>query len=108
MAGASSIHMNIFDLHPAVVFGTEAQKARWLPPLIAGKELACFAVTDPDVGLNTLKLKTKAVREGDHYRVNGQKVWISTAQVANKMLLLARTTPLEEISNPTTGLSKNH
>lgn len=105
MTGASSVHMNIFGLHPVVVFGTEEQKSRWLPPLIAGQELACFAVTEPDVGLNTLKLKTKAVREGDHYRVNGQKVWISTAQVAGKMLLLARTTPLEAVSKPTTGLS---
>lgn len=98
LAGASAIHMNIFGLHPVVVFGTEEQKQRWLPPLIAGKELACFAVTEPDVGLNTLKLKTKAVRQGDHYLVSGQKIWISTAQVAHKMLLLARTTPVEQPS----------
>ncbi|MEM7034578.1 MAG: acyl-CoA dehydrogenase family protein, partial [Chloroflexota bacterium] len=105
MAGASAVHMNIFGLHPVVVFGTDDQKARWLPPLIAGQELACFAVTEPDVGLNTLKLKTFAERQADHYLVNGQKVWISTAQVANKMLLLARTTPLDDVDKATEGLS---
>jgi acyl-CoA dehydrogenase len=104
LSGASAIHMNIFGLHPAVVFGTEEQKRRWLPPLIAGRDKACFAVTEPNVGLNTLKLRTRAVRDGDHYVVSGQKVWISTAQVATKVLLLARTTPIEEASG-TRGLS---
>jgi acyl-CoA dehydrogenase len=96
--------MNIFGLHPVVVFGTDAQKKRWLPPLIAGRDRACFAVTEPNAGLNTLKLETRAVREGDHYVVSGQKVWISTAQVANKMLLLARTTPLDQAAG-SDGLS---
>jgi acyl-CoA dehydrogenase len=104
LSGASAVHMNIFGLHPAVVFGSDAQKARWLPPLIAGRDRACFAVTEPNTGLNTLKLRTRAVRDGDHYVVSGQKVWISTAQVANKILLLARTTPVEE-STGTDGLS---
>lgn len=104
LSGASAVHMNIFGLHPVVVFGSDAQKARWLPPLIQGTDKACFAVTEPNTGLNTLKLKTRAVRDGDHYVVNGQKVWISTAQVANKMLLLARTTPVEE-ARGTQGLS---
>lgn len=96
LSGASAVHMNIFGLHPAVVFGSDAQKQRWLPPLIAGRDKACFGVTEPNTGLNTLRLKTRAVRQGDHYLVTGQKVWISTAQVANKILLLARTTPVEE------------
>jgi acyl-CoA dehydrogenase len=104
LSGASAVHMNIFGLHPVVVFGSDEQKQRWLPPLIAGRDRACFAVTEPNTGLNTLKLKTRAVREGDHYVVSGQKVWISSAQVANKMLLLARTTPLEQ-SSGTQGLS---
>lgn len=104
LSGASAIHMNIFGLHPVVVFGTEAQKQRWLPPLIEGRDKACFAVTEPNSGLNTLQLKTLAVRNGDHYVVHGQKVWISTAQVANKILLLARTTPVEACSG-TQGLS---
>src|SRR5919109_977472 len=89
-SGASAIHMNIFGLNPVVVFGTEEQKRRWLPPLIAGKERACFAVTEPNTGLNTRKLKTRAERRGGDYLVSGQKVWISTAQVAEKVLLLAR------------------
>lgn len=104
LSGASAVHMNIFGLHPVVVFGNEAQKQRWLPPLIAGRDKACFGVTEPNTGLNTLKLKTRAVRQGDHYVVTGQKVWISTAQVANKILLLARTTPVEECRG-TEGLS---
>jgi acyl-CoA dehydrogenase len=97
--------MNIFGLHPVVVFGSPEQKKRWLPPLIAGRDKACFAVTEPNAGLNTLKLKTHAERRGDHYVVNGQKVWISTAQVANKMLLLARTSPAAEGRGNSKGLS---
>jgi acyl-CoA dehydrogenase len=105
MQGASAVHMNIFGLNPVVVFGTDEQKRRFLPPLIAGKEKSCFAVTEPNVGLDTTRLKTKAVREGNRYRVDGRKIWISTAQVADKVLLLARTTPLEEVERPTEGLS---
>jgi acyl-CoA dehydrogenase len=104
-SGASAVHMNIFGLNPVVVFGTQEQKGRWLPPLIRGEDQACFAVTEPDAGLNTLKIKTRAVRNGNHYVVTGQKVWISTAQVANKVLLLARTTPIEEVTVSTKGLS---
>src|SRR5262252_455900 len=75
LSGASAVHMNIFGLHPVVVFGSDEQKKRWLPPLIEGRDRACFAVTEPNTGLNTLKLKTRAVRHGDHYVVDGQKVW---------------------------------
>jgi len=105
LSGASAVHMNIFGLNPVVVYGTDAQKARMLPPVAAGKEKACFAVTEPDAGLQTTKLKTRAERRGDHYVLNGTKVWISTAQVADKMLILARTTPLEAVQKPTDGLS---
>ena len=105
LSGASAVHMNIFGLHPVVVFGTPEQQARWLPPVIRGEHKACFGVTEPNTGLNTLKLKTKAVRDGDHYVVTGQKIWISTAQVAHKILLLARTTPIEELEHPTDGLT---
>jgi len=104
-SGASALHMNIFGLHPVVVFGTDEQKRRMLPPLIAGDDKACFAVTEPDAGLDTLNLKTKAIRHSDHYAVSGQKIWISTAQVANKVLLLARTTPADEVKKRTEGLS---
>ena len=105
LSGASALHMNIFGLNPVVVFGTEEQKRRMLPPLIAGKDKACFAVTEPNVGLDTLKLKTKAERDGDRYILSGQKIWISTAQVASKMLILARTTPLDRVKRRTEGLS---
>ena len=105
MSGASAVHMNIFGLYPVVTFGSDAQRKRMLPPLVCGDEKACFAVTEPNTGLNTTQLKTRAVRKGDRYVVNGAKVWISTAQVAHKMLLLARTTPLEEVKEHTHGLS---
>jgi acyl-CoA dehydrogenase len=105
MSGASAVHINVFGLNPVVVFGTDEQRARMLPPMIDGREKACFAVTEPNTGLNTTQLKTRAVARNDKYIVNGQKVWISTAQVAQKILLLARTTPLEEVKKPTQGLS---
>lgn len=105
MSGASSVHMNIFGLNPVVQFATQEQKHRMLPPLIAGKEKACFAVTEPNTGLNTTQLKVKAERKADHYLLSGTKVWISTAQVADKMLILARTTPLEDCKSHSEGLS---
>ena len=72
MSGCSAVHMNIFGPNVIVVFGTEEQKARMLPPLIEGQTRACFAVTEPDAGLDTTHLKTQALREGDHYLVNGR------------------------------------
>ncbi|MGE8163767.1 acyl-CoA dehydrogenase family protein [Paraburkholderia sp. NPDC080076] len=105
LSGASAVHMNIFGLNPVQVFGTDDQKKRFLPPLIEGKDKACFAVTEPDAGLDTTHLKTQAVRDGDFYVITGRKIWISTAQVANKMLIIARTTPLEQAAKPTDGLS---
>ncbi len=105
MSGASAVHINIFGLQPVVVFGTDEQKRRMLPPLIAGKDKACFAVTEPDAGLDTTAIKVRAERRGDDYVLSGQKIWISTAQVANKILILARTTPLEQVKRRTEGLS---
>jgi acyl-CoA dehydrogenase len=105
MSGASAVHMNIFGLLPVVVLGTDEQKRRMLPPLIAGKDKACFAVTEPDAGLDTTAIKVRAERHGDHYVLSGQKIWISTAQIANKALVLARTTPLEAVQRKTEGLS---
>lgn len=105
MSGASAVHMNIFGLNPVVVFGTEDQKARALPPLIAGTEKACFGVTEPDAGLDTTSIATRADKRGDRYIVHGQKIWTSTAQVADRILLLARTTPKSEVAGKTEGLS---
>jgi acyl-CoA dehydrogenase len=105
MSGASSVHMNIFGLNPVVVFGNEEQKRRMLPPLIRGEHKACFAVTEPDAGLDTLNLKTKAEKRGDRYFISGQKIWISTALVAHKALILARTAPRDAAKKDSAGLS---
>ena len=105
MSGASAIHINIFGLNPVVVFGTEEQKQRMLPPLIAGREKACFGVTEPNAGLNTTEITTRADLHGDHYLVNGTKIWTSTAQVANKILLLARTTALDKVKRKSQGMT---
>ena len=105
MSGASAVHINLFGPHPVVVFGTEDQKEAMLPPLIAGKDRVCFGVTEPDAGLNTTALKTRAVPVPGGYRITGQKLWTSTAQIANKILLIARTTPREEATRPTEGLT---
>jgi acyl-CoA dehydrogenase len=97
LSGCSAIHINVFGLMPVAVFGNEEQKRRLLPPIAKGQIKACFGVTEPNTGLDTTRLKTRAVRRGDRYVVHGQKVWISTAQVADKIMLLARTTPLEDL-----------
>jgi acyl-CoA dehydrogenase len=104
-SGASAVHMNIFGLHPVVVFGSDEQKERFLPPLIAGQEKACFAVTEPDAGLDTTRLKTRATRDGNGYVITGRKIWTSTAQVTEKMLILTRTTPIEEAARPSRGMT---
>ena len=105
MSGASAVHLNLFGPNPIVVFGTEEQKARLLPPLIQGEDRACFGVTEPDAGLNTTRLATRAVRDGDYYRINGRKLWTTTAQTANKILIIARTQDLAECKKPTEGLT---
>jgi acyl-CoA dehydrogenase len=105
MSGASSIHLPVFGLQPVVLFGTQAQKERMLPPVIRGEHKVCFAVTEPNVGLNTTELKTRAERREGGYLVSGEKIWISTAQVADKMLLIARTTPLDQVKRKTDGLT---
>jgi acyl-CoA dehydrogenase len=105
LSGASAVHINIFGLKPVDVFGTQEQKDRMIRPMAEGRAKACFGVTEPNTGLNTTQLKLRAEKRGDRYVVNGQKVWISTAQVADNILLLARTTPLEEVKKPTQGLS---
>jgi acyl-CoA dehydrogenase len=104
-AACSTLHINIFGPHAIVVHGSPEQKARWLPPLIKGEVRACFGVTEPDAGLDTTRITTRADREGNGYVVHGRKVWTSTAQHAQKIVLLARTTPLERCARPTEGLS---
>lgn len=99
--------MNIFGLEPVVKYATEEQKERWLVPLIKGEERACFGVTEPNTGLDTLKLQSLATKDrgGDMYTLKGSKIWISTAQTAQKILILVRTTPLDQVKKSSHGLS---
>jgi acyl-CoA dehydrogenase len=103
--GVSSVSLGIFGLNPVVRFGTDEQKRRMLPPIIRRDHVACFGVTEPNTGLDTTRLKTRAVRHGDRYLVHGQKTWMSTAQVADKVLLIARTAPESETARPIDGLT---
>jgi acyl-CoA dehydrogenase len=105
MTGASTIHLPVFGMQPVVLFGTDEQKQHFIPDVVSGKDRVCFAVTEPNAGLNTTELKTRADKVDGGYKVNGEKIWISTAQVANKMLLLARTTPLDQVKRKTDGLT---
>jgi len=105
MAGAQSIHGNVYATQPLAKFGTKEQLEMTIPKIISGEWRTCFGVTEPNTGLDTTKLKTLAVKKGDKYLISGQKIWITCAQVASKMILLARTTPLEEVKKSTEGLS---
>lgn len=105
MSAASAVHINIFGPHPIVRFGTPEQKERWLPPLIQGKQKTCFGVTEANAGLDTTRIETFAKRDGDNYIINGQKIWTTTAQQADKIMLLARTTPRDECDKPHEGIS---
>lgn len=105
MAAASTVHINLFGPHPIVVLGTAEQKARWIPRLVSGEDQCAFGFTEPDAGLNTTAIKTFAQKVDGGYLVHGQKVWTSTAQVASKIMLLTRTTKLEDCKRPTDGIT---
>ncbi|MEJ2889666.1 acyl-CoA dehydrogenase family protein [Actinomycetospora aeridis] len=105
MNGASAVHMSIFGMHPVVLHGSEEMRARYLPRVATGELHVAFGVTEPDAGLDTTAVTTRAVREGDAYRVHGRKVWTSKALESEKVLLLVRTTPLAECTKRTDGLS---
>src|SRR5271156_911745 len=105
MAGAQSIHANVYATQPLAKFGTKEQLESTIPKIINGEWRTCFGVTEPNTGLDTTKLKTTAIKRGDKYIISGQKIWITCAQVAKKMILLARTTPLEEVKRKSEGLS---
>ncbi len=104
-AAMSTIQINLFAPHPIVVLGTPEQKKRMLSPLISGAEKTCFGVTEPNAGLNTTQIKTAAKRVSGGYVVNGSKIWTSTAQEADNILLLTRTTPFEQSPKPTDGMT---
>lgn len=105
LAACTSIHINIFAPHAIVVHGTPEQRRSILPALVQGKDIPCFCVTEPDAGLDTTGIATRAGRGSDGYVINGRKVWISMAQHASKMMILARTTPLSECKRRTDGMS---
>jgi acyl-CoA dehydrogenase len=104
-SAASALHLNLFGPHAVVVSGTPEQKERMLKPLIAGTDRACFGVTEPDAGLDTTSIKTFATKVAGGYRVTGRKIWTSSAQVANKIILLTRTTLKENCRKPTDGMT---
>ena len=105
MTAASAIHGPVFGLEPVMLFGTEEQKQRMIPPIISGTEKMCFAVTEPNTGLDTTSLKTRADKVEGGYLLNGEKVWITNAHVADHMLIIARTTALEDVKKKTEGLT---
>jgi len=104
-AACSSIHINLFGPHAIIKYGTPEQKSKWIPRLITGEDKVAFGVTEPDVGLDTTRIKTRAVRCGSHYEISGSKVWMSTAQIANKILLVTRTSPIEDCAKGTDGIT---
>jgi acyl-CoA dehydrogenase len=104
-SAASTLHLNLFGPHAVVVFGTPEQKARMLKPLITGEQKACFGVTEPDAGLDTTSIKTFATKVPGGYRVTGRKIWTSSGQVADKIVLLTRTTPRDHCRKPTDGMT---
>jgi acyl-CoA dehydrogenase len=104
-SGASAIHLNIFGPMPIVKFGTDEQRQKHLPRLISGEDKMCFAVTEPNSGLDTASLETRAEPTNGGYVLNGRKIWTTGAQRANKILIIARTTPREQCAKPTQGLS---
>src|ERR1700744_4852061 len=99
-SGASAIHLNIFGPMPIVKFGTAEQKAEDLPRIICGAQKMCFAVTEPNSGLDTASLETRAERTNEGYRINGRKIWTTSAQRADKVLIIARTTPKDQVKRP--------
>lgn len=105
MAAASSIHINMFGPHPVVVHGTPEQQSRWIPRLVQGKDRVCFGVTEPNAGLDTTSITTFAKKVEGGYRITGRKMWTSTAQVANKILLLTRSEPKSTGRRATEGIT---
>jgi acyl-CoA dehydrogenase len=104
-SAASTLHLNLFGPHAVVVFGTPEQKERMLTPLIKGEHRACFGVTEPGAGLDTTNIETFATKVDGGYRVTGRKIWTSSGQVANKIVLLTRTTPRDQCKKPTDGMT---
>jgi acyl-CoA dehydrogenase len=105
MNGASAIHLSIFGMHPVVRHGSEDLKRRYLPGVASGELHVAFGVTEPEAGLDTTAIRTRAIRDGDGYRITGRKVWTSKALESDRVLLLTRTTPAEQCARRTDGLT---
>ena len=104
-SGASAMHLNIFGPMPIVRYGSQELRNRAIPRLMSGEDKICIGITEPDSGLDTTSLTTRATRTNDGYVISGRKVWTTMAQRANKMLIIARTTPKDQVKKPTEGLS---
>jgi acyl-CoA dehydrogenase len=104
-SGASAVHLNIFGPMPLARFGGDIQRRTHLPRLISGEDRMCVGITEPNSGLDTASIETRAERSGDGWVINGRKIWTTGAQRANKILILARTTPKDQCAKPTHGLS---
>lgn len=105
MNGASALHMSIFGMQPVIRHGSEQMRRRFLPAVADGSLHVAFGVTEPDAGTDTSRITTRAVRDGDHYVITGRKVWTSKALEAHRILLLTRTTPLDQCRRPTDGMT---
>lgn len=105
MNGASSVHLSIFGMNPIVKHASDEMKQKYLPRVADGSLHVAFGVTEPDAGLNTTAITTRAVRDGDEYVVHGRKIWTTKASICEKVLLLVRTTPKEECERPTQGMT---
>ncbi|MES2535644.1 MAG: acyl-CoA dehydrogenase family protein [Pseudomonadota bacterium] len=105
LGAATAVHLSIFGLTPVVKFGSEEMKKKYLPAVVSGDLHVCFGVTEPDAGSDTTRIRTTAVRDGDHYVISGKKVWISKAAESQKILLLARTTARDKVDKPSEGMT---
>jgi acyl-CoA dehydrogenase len=105
MNGCSALHTSMFGMHPVVRHGSDELRDRYLPEVVAGRLHVAFGVTEPDAGTDTTSITTRATRAGDSYVVRGRKVWMTKAPYCQKVLLLVRTTPREEVERKTHGLT---
>jgi len=105
MNGCSAIHLSMFGMEPVRKYGSAELVAEVLPRVASGELHVAFGVTEPDAGTDTTKIRTRAERDGDEYVITGAKVWTSKAPYCDMCLLLVRTTPFEEVSSPTEGIS---
>lgn len=105
MNGCSALHTSIFGMNPVVKHGSHELRDTYLPEVVAGRVHVAFGVTEPDAGTDTTAITTRAILDGDRYRVRGRKVWMTKAPYCQKVLLLVRTTPREEVKHKTHGLT---